>query len=174
MNTHADILLSDSFGLIKEWRGINARLRDLEFERCQWCRRVRERFASHGDFTQWCIVNLKMTIEASGMVTLAIAGAVFATPVDLKCVDLSDRAVGALSSRTASEQEQILRKALKQRVRVMTIMGRVAVRAASAHASSASDDVRKLSDYLNRSGLDIPTEIRRIMSRYVKIARDRS
>lgn len=176
MKKAEDIVLSDTFDLVKEWQSLERREKDLAFEKQQFCRKVRGRFAAgvSGDrnFKDWCIVNLKMNEqEASLMLTAAIAGAVFKNADEAKAAG-GFTALSLLYDLDPSEQESVMRIAKSQEEKIGTIWRRR--HANRTESRTPTLDARRLSEHYSKNDPSPPKHIREIMARYVRLERKRA
>lgn len=119
------ILIGDEFALKQEWRALQLKKRDVEFERATFCRKLRGRFepGPSGDrsFAQWCCVHLMATdTEADRMLSLAIAGSVFSDALAFSLVG-GERNMPPMSGMSSSMRAGIMTDAQNQRVSIRTI-----------------------------------------------------
>lgn len=169
-----DIVLSDAAKLIKEWKDLNHRGRDLEFEKARWCRKLRKRFRAgyngDQDFRNWCALELSASAdEALLMQSMAIAGFAFGDSVEYAAAG-GERALECLVLCSPSEQESIMRTAKEQALSMRTVWAQ-RNKEPKKPMRSPVQDARRLAEYLIKSGRSLPAPVREIVARYVPLER---
>lgn len=167
-----ELLVSDTFELVKEWNELQRKHRDLEYEMAKFARRVRQRFQTGavGDrgFKDWCIVNLKMEeSESETMVSLAISGLVFANGAELKKAGGVKQFV-LIDEASPQEQESVMRTAKAQNLTMATVWRRRTAGQVPRPTSTPSADARRFAEYIAKMIPNPPPPIREALARYIK------